>query len=186
MAIIAEQLVEEWFNRQGFFTIRGYKKGNDECDLLGVRIEGRQIEGIHCEVQVSARPIGYVARLPEEERKKLGAKGSSSAKKRPEKMMIGKCVASWMEKKFFNSKKSSMRNELWPGLKKWRMMFVHGKLKDERELDFMKKRGIETRHVSEIFEELKALRKNKGLSTAGLGADMADLFELCTRRQDER
>ena len=37
MALLAEQLVDEWLNRKGFFTVRGIKEGVDEIDLLGVR-----------------------------------------------------------------------------------------------------------------------------------------------------
>ena len=40
MAALAESLVDEWLNRQGFFTVRGLKHGVDEIDLLGVRQSG--------------------------------------------------------------------------------------------------------------------------------------------------
>ncbi len=36
MALLAESLVEEWLNRQGFFTIRGIKQRISEIDLLAV------------------------------------------------------------------------------------------------------------------------------------------------------
>jgi len=32
-------LVEEWLNREGFFTIRGVKHGVDEMDLLAIKPE---------------------------------------------------------------------------------------------------------------------------------------------------
>jgi hypothetical protein len=32
MALLAEEIVEEWLNRQGYFTIRGIKKGVHEID----------------------------------------------------------------------------------------------------------------------------------------------------------
>jgi hypothetical protein len=37
MALLAEELVEEWLNRAGYFTIRGVKLGVHEIDLLAVR-----------------------------------------------------------------------------------------------------------------------------------------------------
>jgi hypothetical protein len=37
MALLAEELVEEWLNRQGCFTIRGIKIGVHEIDLLAVK-----------------------------------------------------------------------------------------------------------------------------------------------------
>ena len=40
MAALAESLVGEWLNRQGFFTVRGLKHGVDEIDLLGIRPSG--------------------------------------------------------------------------------------------------------------------------------------------------
>jgi hypothetical protein len=33
----SEDLVEEWLNRQGYFTIRGIKTGVREIDILAVR-----------------------------------------------------------------------------------------------------------------------------------------------------
>ena len=33
MALLAEEIVEEWLNRQGYFTIRGVKVGVHEMDL---------------------------------------------------------------------------------------------------------------------------------------------------------
>jgi len=36
MALLAESLVEEWLNRDGYFTIRGVKRGVGELDLLAV------------------------------------------------------------------------------------------------------------------------------------------------------
>jgi hypothetical protein len=40
MAALAESLVDEWLNRQGFFSVRGVKHGVDEIDLLGIRPNG--------------------------------------------------------------------------------------------------------------------------------------------------
>lgn len=40
MALLAEELVEEWLNRNGFFTIRGIKLGVQEIDLLAIGFKG--------------------------------------------------------------------------------------------------------------------------------------------------
>jgi len=37
MALLAEEIVEEWLNHQGNFTIRGIKLGVNEIDLLAVK-----------------------------------------------------------------------------------------------------------------------------------------------------
>ena len=63
MALLAESLVDEWLNRQGFFTIRGIKHGVGEIDLLGVRPNGAGLEGWNVEVKASFRPIGYISPL---------------------------------------------------------------------------------------------------------------------------
>ena len=59
MALLAESLVEEWLNRQGFFTIRGVRAGVDELDLLAVRPSKNSngLEARHVEVQMSVNPI---------------------------------------------------------------------------------------------------------------------------------
>jgi len=41
--LLAESLVDEWLNRQGFFTIRGVKHGVGEIDLLAIRA----VPGVH-------------------------------------------------------------------------------------------------------------------------------------------
>ena len=58
MALIDEQLVEEWLNRSNFFTIRGIKCWLGEIDLLAIRQQGDTKEFWHIEVQVSFRPVG--------------------------------------------------------------------------------------------------------------------------------
>ena len=184
MAIFTEQLVEEWLNRQGFFTIRGCNQGVHECDLLGMRIgKDKQIEATHCEVQVSARPIGYISPLTDAGVERLAVKGRNSAKYRDD-YTLQESVVAWMEKKFFGNKKDEVRSKLWSG--EWKMKFVHGNLKDDdaRELDFMRERGIEVIPVAKIVDDLKNPEFGMGFSTAGLGTDIADLFKLCSQHEE--
>jgi hypothetical protein len=56
MALLAEETVEEWLNRQWYFTIRGIKLGVHEIDLLGIRQTSDGADKRHVEVQVSMRP----------------------------------------------------------------------------------------------------------------------------------
>ena len=37
MSLLGEEVVEEWLNRNGYFTIRGIKVGVDEIDILAIR-----------------------------------------------------------------------------------------------------------------------------------------------------
>lgn len=50
MALIAEEVVEEWLNRKGFFSIRGIKLGVREMDILAVRHGEGGIDRRHYEV----------------------------------------------------------------------------------------------------------------------------------------
>jgi hypothetical protein len=43
MALLAEEIVEEWLNRNGYFTIRGIKLGVHEIDLLAIAVRGSAI-----------------------------------------------------------------------------------------------------------------------------------------------
>jgi hypothetical protein len=47
MALLAEVIVEEWLNRQGYFTLRGMKIGVDEIDLLAIRPRSGALECRH-------------------------------------------------------------------------------------------------------------------------------------------
>lgn len=104
MALIAEAVVEEWLNRQGYFTIRGLKKGNDEIDLLALRVIGNKIERIHFEVQVSIKPVSYISGLSKELQTEFKIMGSRNASKRNSGQMK-KSVNEWVEKKYKSRKK---------------------------------------------------------------------------------
>jgi len=85
MALLAEEIVEEWLNRQGYFTIRGIKMGVQEIDLLAVkwRMDGKA-ECRHIEVQASMRPVSYISRVPKEEQK--AGRAANSAKRSDEEL----------------------------------------------------------------------------------------------------
>jgi hypothetical protein len=74
MALLAEEIVEEWLNRNGYFTIRGIKLGVQEIDLLALAVRGTTIEARQIEVQVSVRPVSYLCPLPKDAQKKTGRK----------------------------------------------------------------------------------------------------------------
>lgn len=78
MALQAETLVEEWFNRNGYFTIRGIKDKIDEIDILAIKNLGEfGWDCVHCEVQVSIRPVGYISKLTRELVQELGVKSNT-------------------------------------------------------------------------------------------------------------
>jgi len=58
MALLDEQIVEEWLNSKQFFTIRGIRYGNNhETDLLACKLQGNEVECWHVEVHVSYIPV---------------------------------------------------------------------------------------------------------------------------------
>jgi hypothetical protein len=171
MAFLAETLVDEWLNRQGFFTVRGMKDGVAEIDLLGVRPAANGLEAWHVEVQTSFRPIGYIAPLSTEQVTGF-AKSRTSAKLRPAEVME-QAVGGWVAKKFTSRRKHQTRDRAWPGLS-WRFVFVHALVKDERELSFIAARGVEVVPFHRVLNELR-----HGLSDirGNAGTDVSEIVE---------
>ena len=97
MALLAEALVDEWLNRNGYFTIRGLKDGVSEIDLLGVRPVSNNLEGCHIEVQISFRPVGYITPVTNSNQAAGFAKSRTSAKIRPDDL-LRRSVAAWVKK----------------------------------------------------------------------------------------
>lgn len=171
MAALAESLVDEWLNRQGFFTVRGIKHGVDEIDLLGVRPGGKGLEAWHMEVQASFRPIGYISPLKDEFVPSF-AKSKTSAKARPLNV-LKPCVTAWVDNKFLCSEKNKARESAWPGLK-WRHVFVHAVVREPQELQLIAATEVKLIALHEILAQLKhAAGKLKG----GAGTDLAEVIE---------
>lgn len=151
MALLDEQLVEEWLNRQNFFTMRGIKSGVDEIDLLAVRPTPKGLECWHVEVQISYRPVGYIG-------------GDTNARKRnSNELRAG--VEQWVTKKFTSPKKVKRRNEILPNAT-WRKFLVHAVLKDDAELSIMKDLGVELIPYKKVLEDLCSDKKGKSSSSA--------------------
>lgn len=163
MALLDEQLVEEWLNRDRFFTIRGVKSGIDEIDLLAIRKIGNDLECWHVEVQVSYRPIGYVG-------------GDTNARRRTSEEIVAG-VKQWVEKKFTSEKKVIRRNEILPNAN-WKYVFVHGVLRDESELEFMKGLGVETLPYREVLVDLMDDVKTANSSSAA--SNIAEILRYMT------
>lgn len=151
MALLDEQLVEEWLNRQNFFTIRGIKCGVDEIDLLAIRPMSEGLECWHVEVQISYRPVGYIG-------------GDTNARRRTaDQLRTG--VEQWVEKKFTGPRKIQRRNEILPDAQ-WRNFLVHAVLKDEAELPLMQELGVELISYRQILQDLCNDSRSKSSSVA--------------------
>jgi len=162
MALLDEQLVEEWLNRQNFFTMRGIKSGNDEIDLLAIRPTPEGMEYWHVEVQISYRPVNYIG-------------GDINARKRT-KNELREGVEQWVAKKFTSPKKAKRRNEILPDAK-WRYFLVHAVLKDEAELVIMKELGVELIPYKRVLADLRLEKQSKSSSAASGIVEMLNYLE---------
>ena len=179
MALLAEELVEEWLNRQGYFTIRGVKVGVDEIDLLAVRFgEDGHIDCRHVEVQASIRPISYISKMPKD--LLTPGQGRTSARKRsPEILEAG--VKEWVHGKFHKPRKTAMISSLLP--REWSRELVVNNVKYESELDLVAAEGIRVMRLRSIIRDLNETRF---LVQSASGADFADLISIASQAVDER
>jgi hypothetical protein len=172
MALLAETLVDEWLNRQGFFTVRGIKHGNDEIDLLGVRPRESQLEAWHVEVQASFRPIGYISPVTDEIAKKFVATPKSAKKRPPE--IVGECAEAWVESKFKKQRKKSAREQAWPG-QNWEYVFVHAVVREPEELKAIAACGVRLVPLHEVLKDLEHAAAT-GIR-GGAGTDFSEIIE---------
>lgn len=171
MSLLAETLIDEWLNRQRFLTMRGIKNsGVDEIDLLGVRKEGTEIEGWHVEAQISFRPVGYISKLTQAHSKQHSKARTSALKRPPE--LLKECVAEFVRHKFDSEKKRNARKIVWPGIN-WKNVFIHGKVRDESELNLISAAGVK---VISFHDVLTYLAK-KSPVTGAAGTDISEIVE---------
>lgn len=178
VALQAETFVEEWFNRNGYFTIRGIKEKIDEIDILAIKNCGQnEWDCVHCEVQISVSPVGYISKLTSQLAEELGVK-STSARLRDEQQ-IAICAREWVNKKFKVQKKQLLREKLNPN-GSWRYLLVHGIVKDSRELESIKSEGVELIHFKQLLNDLRTRQTLLNFS----GSSAGDLVEIINFVQD--
>jgi hypothetical protein len=176
MTLLAEELVEEWLNRNGYFTIRGIKLGVHEIDLLALRVNGSAIEARHIEVQASIHPVSYLSSLPKGVQKATGLSGHSTKERSNEELKVG--IQEWVQKKYQLEVKEKIRQKLYPG--PWSFeLFIH-KVKFPQELVLLQEQGILIYRLDEIVADL-----SKGSNTMIPGASGSDLLELINMGRNE-
>jgi hypothetical protein len=172
MSLLGEEVVEEWLNRNGYFTIRGIKIGVDEIDILAIRpCPDGKYECRHIEVQVSINPISYITKVPAAIRKQTGI-GPHNAKRR-DVAQLTQGVHEWIEAKFNLPRKVQLRNSLCPG--SWSRELVVGSIKHEEELDLLRQAGITIHRLKDVLSEM--IEKRTAVKAAA-GADLFDLMLL--------
>ena len=171
MALLAEEIVEEWLNRQGYFTIRGVKIGVHEMDILAVRATPNGLECRQVEVQASIRPVSYLTRVPKAVQKQTG-RAAGSAKARPEEE-LRQGVREWIEKKYDLPEKQRIRQRLAAG--PWSRELVVHQVKYSKELELITEAGVIVRRLVDVLAELK---RGGMLLEAAAGAYLVDLVAL--------
>jgi hypothetical protein len=161
-------LVEEWLNRQGFFTIHGVKQGLGEMDLLAVRPQGDGVVGWHVEATVSFRPIGYIAREPAEGD---GRRGSYVRKRSPEQVRV--YAQAWVEAKFRAPGKAALRDRLWPGAR-WSWHLVHGVVRYADELVAFAGEGVVCHPFHGLLSDLS--QRGDDAFSGSAGGDLAEII----------
>ncbi len=173
MPLLAESLVDEWLNRQGFFTFRGIRDGVDEIDLLGVRPTPTGLQGWHVEVQVSFRPIGYITKLTDRLAKAKGAKSRSAVIRRSDDE-LSECVNAWVQHKFTKDRKVASRERCWPHLT-WEYHLIHGMTKYPSEVELIAELGVKTIPLHQVLSDL--CQRTPGASQGAAGTDISDMID---------
>lgn len=171
MSLLAEVVVEEWLNRQGYFTIRGIKLGNDEIDILAIRpLAKGTLECRHVEVNISTNPISYISPLPKSVRKATG-KTMSAKRRNPE--LLAEAVSDWVDKKFRKPTKLQLLGSLNAG--EWSREFVIHHVKYPDEVELIRSHGIRILQLADI---IKQLRNAKTPIKSAAGVDLLELMSL--------
>jgi hypothetical protein len=171
VALLAEELVEEWLNRQGYFTIRGIKIGVHEIDLLAIRPNATGLECRHLEVQASMRPVSYITRVPLAAQKATGRSATSSKARSDDELREG--VREWVAKKFDHEAKVRIRNRLASG--PWSRELVVHIVRHAHELELIAEAGISVHQLARVVSELKSDRL---VLEGAAGTHLSDLVAL--------
>ena len=182
MALLAESLVEEWLNRDGCFTICGLKHGVEEMDLLAVRPQSDgSVVGWHVEVQVSFRPIGYIAKLTRNIVGDSGRSRTSAITRTPEQ--VDACAREWVQNKFRDGAKIQLRERLWPGVA-WSHHLVHGVVREPRELEVFAAEGVTCHPFHKLLAALS--HRDKHSFSGSAGGDLAEIVAYYKSHESNR
>lgn len=173
MALLAEEIVEEWLNRQGYFTIRGIRSGVQEIDLLAVKINAAGIERRHVEVHCSMRPVSYVTKVPKSVQKATGRKGASAKTRGPDELRQG--VREWILKKYEMKVKRDLMQQLCPG--EWTRELVINKAKHPEEVTEIEGQGVSIHYLVDIVRQMTAGHFIIDRAVSGDFVDMVNLTE---------
>jgi hypothetical protein len=176
MALMAEEVVQEWLNRQGYFTIRGARLGVHELDLLAVRHQNGAWTCRHIEVQVSHRPMSYLSALPLTIQKATGRKANAPTKRSESELQGG--IGEWIAKKFDHPDKVALKQRLAPGL--WSREVVVHKLYAPQEALLLEAAGVRVHTLAAVLE---VLRRPGDVVRAAGGEALLDLMWVASNTE---
>jgi len=177
MALLAEEIVEEWLNRNGYFTIRGIKLGVHEIDILAIKLIGSEIEARHIEVQASSNPVSYLCQLSKRLQKQSGRSPQSTKPRSVEE--VDESVDEWVEKKYHKKRKQDLRQSLYPG--KWKYELVIHKVKYVAEIAAIKKRGIKVSYLSDVIKSMS--KPESTIIQSAAGSSLLELINFTSSKQ---
>jgi hypothetical protein len=157
VSMLGEEVVQEWLNRKGYFTIRGVKIGNNEIDILAVKPADGVCECRHIEITLSINAIGYIS--------------TGNARKLRD-VELKQAVDAWIEKKF-NERAMTLKQRLCHG--NWTKELVVGHIKHEDEIEVLEKSGIHIHRLTSILAEMETPPERTVVKTA-VGADLFNLM----------
>jgi hypothetical protein len=158
MSLLAEVIVEEWLNRQGYFTIRGIKVGSGEIDLLAIKPDDRGlIERRHIEVQASFKPMGYIV---------------TGRAKRLTEAELHEHTKAWVHKKYLKPDKADLFTSLGG---EWSKELVYLNTAHPEEIEAIRECGIKIIRLADIVQEL---REDSALIKSAAGKDLLELVHL--------
>jgi pimeloyl-CoA synthetase len=108
---------------------------NQEIDILATKV--RLNEVIHIEVTCSSNAL-----------KSLGAKDYSGKK-------YESCANAYLEKKFLNDKVVKKIQDITSDTVEIKRWFIHADLKEPKQLDVFRRKGIETKHINDVIKDIK-------------------------------
>ncbi len=175
MAILGEEVIVEWLNRDGYFTIRGIKIGRNEIDILAIKpLPDGGHDCRHIEVHLSAHPMGYITGP--------GAKRRSEAE-------LKQGVQDWIKKKFIGYKgqvekvRQSLCSREWTReLVLWNWNAIN-----EPEVEALRRHDIRIWRLEDVVErmvkDMKAQPRDNRFKSAAGGA-LFDLMMLFVKEEE--
>jgi hypothetical protein len=113
VALLAEEIVEEWLNREGYFAMRRIKLGVQEMGLLDRYVQ--RPEDLECPTLKCERRFGPSAMSPAYPKlssRQRAARPAAPKHARSEELRHG--IIEWITKKYDHPKKQRVRNQLAP------------------------------------------------------------------------